>query len=1052
MVTTVRTRFSNAALRSRVLRAGIPVGSLAAIGLLLMVTAAWAAGGQGGQAGSANGGSGGLDDSPGGNGSSAPSSWGGGGGGGSGGGAGGVSGFGSGTFGNGGNGGLDGYVASSGSNISVNAPTTGTNGQNGYDGYGVSGAAGGGGGGAGGRGVVYTTTGATITNNSIIAGGNGGSGGAGNGAGGQGGYGGDGGAGVSGAGIAVINNGTIRGGDGGPGGQAVGASIGGGGYAGAGIEGTSIAITNNGTIAAGTEGSPRNAIIFTGGNNTLTSGQNGVIAGDINLRGTSTVLTISQSSNSYTYSNNITGDGSVFINNSNNNVVTLSGNNTYNGSTNVVAGQLNIANGGVLAGSAVYPYHPLIVSSLGVFNVDTSGRAIFDTLNNAGTITVGNSGNLQVKGNGTNAAGAIMNVNGPISFGSFTNNGLVNANWALFAFGDMTNGVGATMNMGTFVNISAGLFTNNGRVNAAGFLSGSVTNNNTFNVIGVLRGNGVYNFNNSRTGTLEIDANSYTNLDGLNNLGTVNLASGGALAANSFANAGALNFNGGGAVTAAQSFTNSGAINVTGNGTAVATINVNNGSGTLVNSGVINLNTSTATAAGNKLVINGNYLGANGVINAWYSGATDLLYITGTASGTTTLTLRSIAPNAPFVTGATVVTAQGGLNPNAFTADCANVNLRCVLVPSGNNLTVASSLNVATVPTAQGLSGVIASTASRSVSFQSNQAIMDRMINVRDTFQKNRQSSIPAGALAYTGLVAKADDPISANIKETPATLASPKLATWARAYGDLERRTGNSNYAYGGNYYSYDLGYRQSVGGFMGGVDAIVSGLTGPNDALIVGGFGGYTGATVNLNAGGTQWFSGGNVGVYGTYFNGPLFVDLIGKVDLLALNIAGVGFSQSAGLQNYSFLANVGYKFNLADNWYVEPTAGAEYIRTVFNNTTQLTNTIVALENGYVWRGRAGARIGVEWVSGGLRFEPSLTALVYDVFSASKTGSALINAAGGGLTLPSDLGKVGGEFQAAFNVANLANGLSGFVRADLRFSSVSLGGGGKAGIRYQW
>ena len=100
-------------------------------------------------------------------------------------------------------------------------------------------------------------------------------------------------------------------------------------------------------------------------------------------------------------------------------------------------------------------------------------------------------------------------------------------------------------------------------------------------------------------------------------------------------------------------------------------------------------------------------------------GATDLLYITGTASGTTTLTLRSIAPNAPFVTGATVVTAQGGLNPNAFTADCANVNPAmcsgskwkqpycCIIIERGHRADGA------------GLSGVIASTASRSESFQS---------------------------------------------------------------------------------------------------------------------------------------------------------------------------------------------------------------------------------------------------------------------------------------------------------------------------------------------
>ena len=56
------------------------------------------------------------------------------------------------------------------------------------------------------------------------------------------------------------------------------------------------------------------------------------------------------------------------------------------------------------------------------------------------------------------------------------------------------------------------------------------------------------------------------------------------------------------------------------------------------------------------------------------------------------------------------------------------------------------------------------------------------------------------------------------------------------------------------------------------------------------------------------------------------------------------------------------------------------------------------------------------------------------------------------GVITFPSDEGKVFGEVQASVNFFDLNSGLSGFVRADLRFGEDLLGGSGKAGIRYTW
>ena len=71
-----------------------------------------------------------------------------------------------------------------------------------------------------------------------------------------------------------------------------------------------------------------------------------------------------------------------------------------------------------------------------------------------------------------------------------------------------------------------------------------------------------------------------------------------------------------------------------------------------------------------------------------------------------------------------------------------------------------------------------------------------------------------------------------------------------------------------------------------------------------------------------------------------------------------------------------------------------------------------------------------------------------VYSIFS--QTGNALVFN-GTGITLPSDVGKVRGEIQAAVNFFNLKNGVSGFVRSDTRFGEGLVGETVRVGIRYQ-
>jgi outer membrane autotransporter protein len=285
-----------------------------------------------------------------------------------------------------------------------------------------------------------------------------------------------------------------------------------------------------------------------------------------------------------------------------------------------------------------------------------------------------------------------------------------------------------------------------------------------------------------------------------------------------------------------------------------------------------------------------------------------------------------------------------------------------------------------------------------------------------------------------------------------PAPVAA-RVATWGRIYGDFENRDNNvASFTFAGQLFTRDLSYQQRGGGLLAGADVVLSNLTSAADGLIFGPFGGYTTARVNFNnAGVTQNFTGGTVGAKATYVNGGFFTDAIVKVDLLSLDINAVALSQQSDLTNLSVLGNIGYKFDLSQGFYVEPTAGFEYVQTNFSDSPVLTATTIPLLDGHVTRLRAGARFGTEWVTNNIRIEPSVLPLVYYIANAS--GLETFTAGGPGvITFPSDEGKVFGEVQASVNFFDLNSGLSGFVRADLRFGEDLFGGSGKAGIRYTW
>ena len=235
----------------------------------------------------------------------------------------------------------------------------------------------------------------------------------------------------------------------------------------------------------------------------------------------------------------------------------LAGNNTYTGTTTVSGGVLTIASGGSVASGVV---------------------------NNAGF-----NNNGTVGGSLTNNAGAVATNSGTVS------GGLAN-------LGTYTQTAGTT-NGGT---------SNTGTINARSAFSGAIANYaGTFNVTGDLTANAT--FSNLNSAVLNVSDGNFTGMTTLANASTVNIGTSRRLSADVINNSGVINLQGAGSTLfgTANTTNNFGTINVANGGAVIdngainnlstgvfnfagsatfdSDIN-NNGTGQIVNEGVINLN------------------------------------------------------------------------------------------------------------------------------------------------------------------------------------------------------------------------------------------------------------------------------------------------------------------------------------------------------------------------------------------------------------------------------------------------------------------------------
>ena len=240
-----------------------------------------------------------------------------------------------------------------------------------------------------------------------------------------------------------------------------------------------------------------------------------------------------------------------------------------------------------------------------------------------------------------------------------------------------------------------------------------------------------------------------------------------------------------------------------------------------------------------------------------------------------------------------------------------------------------------------------------------------------------------------------------------------------------------------------------------------------------------GYLSSHATASTGATSDFQVPFLGTYLVATHGRFFSDIMVREEFYTANLNDptVGlFGQQVGAHGVSVAVSGGYNFALANNWFIEPSAGFIWSRTNVD-ALNLSGGIGA--NGIVSTftsapidseiGRLSARVGTTITSGNMIWQPFGSVSVFHEFAGNvtSTASSLPNGAFGTacvfgfcqsvpltLTGTNSTSRVGTYGQYSLGLAaQVANtGWLGFVRVDYRNGNNIEGWTGNAGLRYQF
>jgi opacity protein-like surface antigen len=257
----------------------------------------------------------------------------------------------------------------------------------------------------------------------------------------------------------------------------------------------------------------------------------------------------------------------------------------------------------------------------------------------------------------------------------------------------------------------------------------------------------------------------------------------------------------------------------------------------------------------------------------------------------------------------------------------------------------------------------------------------------------------------------------------------------------------------------------KQSFGGVQVGQD--ISRLNWNGWNVHVGTTAGYLGAHATSSTGATSDFEVPFLGGYLVATKGRFFADIMVRKEFYTANLtdASVGLvGQQIGARGISVSTSAGYNFALANNWFIEPSAGFIWSKTdvdpfnIAGGGFVSTFTTSSIESQI---GRATVRAGTTVTSGNMIWQPFASASVFHEFAnnVNTAATSIPNGAFVGVSPVTIAGtnstsRVGTYGQYSLGLAGqVANtGLLGFVRVDYRNGQNIDGWTGNAGIRYQF
>ena len=228
--------------------------------------------------------------------------------------------------------------------------------------------------------------------------------------------------------------------------------------------------------------------------------------------------------------------------------------------------------------------------------------------------------------------------------------------------------------------------------------------------------------------------------------------------------------------------------------------------------------------------------------------------------------------------------------------------------------------------------------------------------------------------------------------------------------------------------------------------------------------------------------------VGGYLAATYGRFFADLVVREDFFNASMSNPAFgipSTPVGAHGISVSTSAGYNFALANNWFIEPSAGFIWSNTNVDTFTQagsvgpppagiIPATAIATSDINSEIGRLSLRGGTTIDAGNVTWQPFASVSVFHEFAGAVTSGALTNTAfsngtflcgpvacgGPGFVSPtsvsqqSSTSRIGTYGQYSLGLAGVINntGWLGFVRVDYRNGSDINGWAGNVGIRYQF